>query len=846
MATGNRDPAPAQPDPHLITSPAEFAEALRTLLAVRKTSPSGIARRGHLSRSTVYSVIRGRYLPRDDTLTAFLDACRVDPNERRAWVDARDRLSASAASPSRRPGVRGEEPAAALLRAQEAACSELPYWPFHRGLPKLTDVYVEPSAISMDGSDLRGSLMELASTHSRLVVLGPAGSGKSTASVQMVGQMSREILSGERRADTIPVLVPARLLRGDRNILDAVNGALDTHLGGLLSRPVDIGRIAAKHRLLLVIDGTDEVVDPDEHDRLLTQLIQHLDASGHDCLITSRHLSQQEIDAFGDSALAAHMLPFDDQQLHQFVRRWMNTTGSDDVQQDTTRFLQRLRHGAEYTLASPLLTTLCLIISNDAGPELPATMLELYENFVQFLLFRRTRHAESRRQLATILQVYGTRGDNLAAWLYDHRLEICAQTAKQYLQGDNRDLTDIAAEWIKEATDDLPRVDRWRSVVNNLLIDTGKFLPIGHETVFIHRSVAEYLAASLPGIGPDTAHDALKALINSHPSTNYWEGGGHAWDRNNASAQAFLLFRCLWQGRSLTPLISQLLTEHKNDFYTYATYWAVATIAGAGIPLDDASVELLYTFFLTTWPQAMQRGMQFPISPAQYVIALLIPLARQYPRLMDALRRFVEGTPIVNVKAIGLGTLWNSAHHEFATSELDRMANHDDAGVRIWAARTLADIGQDNYAIALAQRSIVTGADWLDIREAVSILSRYGLFDVAADLVASTFHLFDWQARLELAHALTGIFHTPVAVSGFAALLAEANDEDRTTFVATVHDHVRGQRPYLVDPEPAYYAETVNALLEMAREQRGALLASPATTAALRSQLEQLTLPDGT
>ncbi|SEC04882.1 hypothetical protein SAMN05216532_0301 [Streptomyces sp. 2231.1] len=292
-------------------------------------------------------------------------------------------------------------------------------------------------------------------------------------------------------------------------------------------------------------------------------------------------------------------------------------------------------------------------------------------------------------------------------------------------------------------------------------------------------------------------------------------------------------------------MISQLLAEHTNDFYTYATYWSVATIAGAGVPLDDASVELLYTFFLDTWPQAMRRGMQFPLSPAQYVIALLVPLARQYPRFMDALRHFVEGTPFVNVKAIGLGTLWNSAHHEFAASQLDQMANHNDAGVRIWAARTHADIGEDDAAIALAQRAIVTGADWLDIREAVSVLSRYGLFDVAADLVASTFHLFDWHARLELAHALTGIFHTPLAVSSFKALLTEASDEDRTAFVATVHDHVQGSKPYLVDPEPAYYAETVNALLETAREQRGALLASPDTTEALRAQLEQLALPNG-
>ncbi|MFJ5776072.1 NACHT domain-containing protein [Streptomyces sp. NPDC093094] len=731
----------------------------------------------------------------------------------------------------------------ALLRAQEAACSALPYWPFHRDLPKLTDVYVEPSVISLDGSGLRGTLTTLLSDRGRILLLGPAGSGKSTAGLQMVGQMSGEILRGTQPPDTVPVFVPARLISSERNIQESISAACDRHLGNLLSRQIDIGRIAARHRLLIVVDGIDELVDPDERDRQITHLARHLDTTRHAAVITSRHFSENEISTFGGIELAFHMLPFDGQQLHQFVPRWMAAAGSAEPGRDATRFLQRLRHGAEYMLSSPLLTTMCLIVSDRHGPDLPVTRLELYDRFVQYLLFRRTRHAESRRQIASLLQVYGTPGDRLSDWLYDHRLELCSQVAKQYLQGDSRDLTDIAVEWIKEECEDAPWVDRWSSVVQSILVDTGMLLPIGAEVVFIHRSVAEYLAASLPGIGPDSFESTLTMMINAHTSISHFEGGGHGWFENSDATTSFLLFRCLWQGRTAQPAVSRLLAEHEDDFYTYATYWTVAQLGGAGVPLDDDAVERLFDFFVTRWYDVMRRGMQFPLSPAQYVVTLLVPLARRYPRLMTALRQFTTGLRDAHTAAIGLGGLWNSEHHDFAQAQLARMAAYEgDPGVPVYAARTYADLGQDEEAIVLAERAITAGANCFAVRDAVSVLVRYGRFDTTADLVAQAFPRHDWQSRIELAHCLTGIQHTQLAAALVREQLEATSAADKADFLRTLHSHRYGPEPYLVDPRPAYYAETIQALFDVAREHKAALLADPDLPATTRSEIAALQL----
>lgn len=842
MAAAGDDPAPSPPDPRSITSAPELATALRTLMTARGLSADGVARRGPLSRSTVYNLVSGTHLPRADTLAEFLEVCRVSERERGAWLTARDRIAAAVPSPAR-TAAHLDAQTSALLEAQEAACSALPYWPFHRDLPKLSDVYVEPSAIAMDGSDLQGSLATLLSDRNRLLVMGPAGSGKSTAGLQMVGRMSAGILRGTQPATTIPVFVPARLISSERNIRESINEACDRHLGSLLSREVDIDQIAAKHRLLIVVDGIDEVVDPDERDRHTTHLARYLDATGHTAVITGRYFSDQEISAFGGPGLAFHMLPFDDQQLHRFVPRWMAATGSAEPERDASRFLLRLRHGTAYMLSSPLLTTMCLIVSNQQGPDLPVTLLELYDSFVQYLLFRRTRHVESRRQIASLLQVYGTPGDRLAEWLYDHRRELCAQVAKRHLEGDNRDLTDIAAQWIREERADLPPVERWNAVVRSVLVDTGMLLPVGAEVVFVHRSVAEYLAASLPGIGPDDFESTLTRMINAHGSLSSFSGGGHAWYENSDTITSFLLFRCLWQGQVPQPVISRLLADNEDNHYTYATYWTVAQLGGAGVPLDTEAVEHLHDFFVARWSGAMRRGMQFPLSPGQYVVTLLLPLARRYPRLMSALRQVTAGTRDASTAAIGLGGLWNSEHHDFADRELARMAAYeDDPGVPVYAARTYADLGQDDKAIALAERAITSGANCLSIRDAVDILARYGRSDTAADLVAEVFQRYDWQSCIEMAHCLTGIQRTGLAV----ALLREELDRTRlgikAEFVHTVNDHRHGPKPYLVDPEPAYYAETVHALVALARECREELFADPYLPQSMRDELTALTL----
>ncbi|MFF5719507.1 RICIN domain-containing protein [Streptomyces buecherae] len=108
-------------DPRAARTPAEYVAALRALREEAGLSYRRLERRAHavgevLPRATVAGALVRTALPRAELVTAFVRACGGDAAAVGAWLDARERLAASArataTNPPRtgEPGPRTEEP----------------------------------------------------------------------------------------------------------------------------------------------------------------------------------------------------------------------------------------------------------------------------------------------------------------------------------------------------------------------------------------------------------------------------------------------------------------------------------------------------------------------------------------------------------------------------------------------------------------------------------------------------------------------------------------------------------------------------------------------------------------
>jgi lambda repressor-like predicted transcriptional regulator len=189
---GDDRPLPADPavvHPAQVSTPAEFAAALRALQRKSGQSYADLERSssGQLARSTISNMLTGQTMPSWDTVDAFITACGTDlpPGAAQAaadlggWHGAWRRASRARAAAN---------PAAhALRRTPVAGCD--PYQlgvhraPVQGGDPRLLPAYVHRGAAE---EELRHVLEEARSSSGFILLVGEAGSGKTRLAYETV------------------------------------------------------------------------------------------------------------------------------------------------------------------------------------------------------------------------------------------------------------------------------------------------------------------------------------------------------------------------------------------------------------------------------------------------------------------------------------------------------------------------------------------------------------------------------------------------------------------------------------------------------------------------------------
>lgn len=498
-----------------MVSPAEqqFAELLAAAHLASGLTQTQVAHRAHVSASKLSETFRARYLPAWDTAWQIATVLDVPQAEaRRLWVAARHARRVRVAAERRRPSatVSGWDAApvlpaalADLMRAQARAAEALPYQLFGPRRPALSAVHVRQMLGPRQGAAC--SLETALARDRHLVLLGGPGQGKSTLTLELTGRLARRWL-GQADGEDLPVVLPlrvtARQLAGDlgSSWSTALVRAATAELGGHLDRapePSSVAETPGGVRWLLLVDGLDEIPEPDRRARLLEVLAGRMAEADapHRVLVTTRPLHPAELDQLDGVARYA-LEPLDTAALDLFATRWFAPD-----RDRAHRFLREATAaGLLELIRVPLMAAVTAVVfQHDPDRPLPLRRFDLYERYL----------AQAMAKAAA-----DPRG-TLSPERYDRLLERLGTAQVDT----DEPLLDVALACLAEqAPAGGRRPPDWEIRAGDLLTRSGLLVRHGQRWEFLHFSFAEHFAAAararhLPERF-DPAHAELRRLVD--------------------------------------------------------------------------------------------------------------------------------------------------------------------------------------------------------------------------------------------------------------------------------------------------------------------------------------------
>ncbi len=236
-----------------------------------------------------------------------------------------------------------------------------------------------------------------------VILLGDSGSGKTTRLKQMLLEAVSEAESTGLREGMVPVFLPLRHLRNvDAGLPGFIQQVLTDPLLGLAR---DFGeRLCKRGKLMLLLDGLDEVANVEDRDRVLRWIQEARRAWPTNYFMVSSRFSSYTLDTLLDNNFVElHLQPMDSEQDEELIRKWYRLVEralADDEGQANIKAKARaddllvtlrkpeMSSARVYTMThNPLLLTTICLVHHDRG-KLPDTRVLLYEEAVSVLLER--------------------------------------------------------------------------------------------------------------------------------------------------------------------------------------------------------------------------------------------------------------------------------------------------------------------------------------------------------------------------------------------------------------------------------------------------------------------------
>ncbi|PRH79015.1 ATP-binding protein [Streptomyces solincola] len=354
---------------------------------------------------------------------------------------------------------------------------------------------------------------EALARHRRVLLRGVAGSGKSTL-VQWLALSASPLAADPRMSylrDRVPLVLPLRVLCRHGERLPAPDRFL-TAAGCPLTPPDGwVDRVLAAGRGLVLVDGIDEVPEP-ERERARRWLRDLLDAydGPNRWLVTSRPSAVRDewLSAEGFTDLA--LTPMGRAETTAFVQRWHAAAGEDAAPYEHP-LLEALRTQQDLArlATNPLMCGLICALHRDRKGFLPRGRKALYDAALDMLLVRRDRE----RDMGAPTGIDLTEAPQIRLL---QRLAYWLTVNGRHVMDRSRALTLVTEA--APAIPDVAAIGDPEAVFHHLLQRSGLLRAPTADTVdFVHRTFKDYLAAKA------IVEDGSFGLLAEHAADDEWE-----------------------------------------------------------------------------------------------------------------------------------------------------------------------------------------------------------------------------------------------------------------------------------------------------------------------------------
>ncbi|MEA5580872.1 NACHT domain-containing NTPase [Nodularia harveyana UHCC-0300] len=223
----------------------------------------------------------------------------------------------------------------------------------------------------------RVSGLEVVKSHSKLMVLGKPGAGKST----FLKYLAMQCIEGRFQANRVPLFITLKdFAEAPKQpaILKFIAEQLSSC--GITDASTTVEKLLKQGKALVLLDGLDEVREEDTK-RTLLQIRDFSDQFHTNQFVITCRIAAKEYTF--ETFTEVEMADFDEKQIAIFAQNWFQLT--DSVKGE--RFIQKLKENKsiQELASSPLLLTLLCLVFGDSG-DFPANRSELYQEGLDVLL----------------------------------------------------------------------------------------------------------------------------------------------------------------------------------------------------------------------------------------------------------------------------------------------------------------------------------------------------------------------------------------------------------------------------------------------------------------------------